>query len=77
MADWENELDIIYNYSRNPASFSGAEKLQNQLQTSVYRIGLYKINKWLQSRYYYRLFKELRRKFKTNQVLVSKMDKLW
>lgn len=77
MEKWEKQLETIYTTPANPASFSGPVKLQDELRKKGFHIGIHRINRWLQKQDSYALFKQTNRKFKTNRVLVSKMDELW
>lgn len=77
MASWETEIERIYTDPKKAGSFSGGEKLRIELAKKGFHVGLYKINQWLQQEESYSVFKQLKKKFKTNKVLVSKLNELW
>lgn len=64
----------IYFNPRHPASFGGATQLQKFLKG---KFNAKKVNEWLREQETYTLHKPIRKRFKRNKYLVSKIDDTW
>ena len=78
MAEWKKYLEKIYFDPSHAGSFSGPTKLYNVVKAEgKFRIGQYRIAKWLRDQEAYSLTKGIRRKFKRSRVVVEGLDSQW
>ena len=66
-------LSQIYYNVKNPASFSTANKLFSAAKLKSPTIRLQDVQKWLRSQITYTLHKPVRRRFKRNRIVVSRI----
>lgn len=78
MTDWKQYLTSIYFDPSHPGSFAGANKLYETVKTEgKYKIGKYRISKWLRDQDAYSLTKWVRRKFCRCRVIVVGLVSQW
>ena len=75
--EWKVVLENIYTNPNESASFSGAAKLQESLKSHGYIVSKYKINKYLEGKPSYALFREKRKSFQRNNITVAGIDDLF
>ena len=68
----------IYFNPKHPASFAGPDKLYDVVKSEdKFKIGRYRIRKWLQDQDAYSLTRGARRHFKRSRVIVNGVDSMW
>lgn len=78
MASWEKYLNKIYSDPKHPGSFLGPEKLYQAVKKDgKFRIGRYRIRKWLESNSIYTFNRVAHKTFNRNGVNVAGIDSLW
>ena len=78
MSEWKEYLASIYYNVKHPGSYAGPDKLYQAVKKEgKFKIGKYRIRKWLQDQETYSLTRAARRKFKRNRVIVEGMDSMW
>jgi len=78
MTEWKEYLKKIYFDPSNPGSLAGPAKLYNVVKSEgKFRIGKYRIAKWLRDQETYSLTKAVRRKFQRSRVIVEGLDSQW
>ena len=78
MKTWKDYLEAIYFDPKHPGSFTGPDKLYKVVKAEgKFKIGRYRIKKWLQDQESYSLTKDIRRKFQRARVVVEGLDSLW
>lgn len=76
--NWKDYLATIYFNPNHPASFSGPDKIYEVVKSeSKYKIGRYRIRKWLQDQEAYSLTRGARRHFQRSRVIVNGIDSMW
>ena len=76
--EWKTYLNSIYFDVKNPASFSGPEKLYYYVKSEgKFKLGRYRIRQWLQDQESYSLTRGARRRFRRNRVVVAGIDSQW
>lgn len=76
--DWKKYLESIYFDPKHPGSYAGPDKLYKVVKSEgKYKIGKYRIRKWLQSQESYSLTRDARRHFPRNRVVVAGTDSQW
>ena len=77
-SEWTEYLNSIYFDPKNPASFSGPEKLYQFVKTEgKFKLGRPRIRQWLQDQEAYSLTRGARRRFRRNRVIVAGLDSQW
>ncbi len=75
---WQRYLRNLYRNLKKGGSYQSAEKLHHTVQKEGrFNLSLYKIQKWLEGQDTYTLNKEVRRKFKTNYMVLGDIDTIW
>ncbi len=75
---WQRYLRNLYRNVKKGGSYQSAEKLYETVRREGrFNISLARIKKWMQGEETYTLNKEVRRKFKTNQMGVTEIDCIW
>ncbi len=75
---WQRYLRNLYRNLKKGGSYQSAEKLYHTVQKEgKFNLSLHKIQKWLQGQDTYTLNKEVRRKFKTNYMVLGDIDMIW
>ena len=78
MIDWKQYLSSIYFEPSHTGSFTGPNKLYETVKAEgKFKIGKYKIAKWLRDQNAYSLTKGVRRKFNRSRVIVEGLDSQW
>lgn len=78
MSNWKEYLASVYFDPSHPGSFGGPEKLYKTVQAEgKFKIGKYRIGKWLRDQDAYSLTKGVRRKFNRSRVIVEGLDDQW
>ena len=78
MTDWKQYLSTLYFDTRSPASYLGPEKLYQYVKSEgKFKIGRYRIRKWLQAQESFSLTRGARRKFQRSRVIVNGIDSQW
>ena len=78
MPNWKEYLSSLYFNPQSPGSFLGPEKLYQLVKSEgKYKIGRYRIRKWLQNQESYSLTREARRHFVRSRVIVNGIDSQW
>ena len=78
MTDWKTYLFTLYFDPKSPASYLGPEKLYQYVkEEGKYKIGRYRIRKWLQDQESYSLTRGARRRFARSRVIVDGVDSQW
>ena len=78
MSDWKDYLASIYYDAKHPGSYAGPDKLYHVVKTEgKFKIGKYRIRKWLQDQESYSLTRGARRHFERNRVIVEKSNSQW
>jgi len=76
--DWRSYLESIYYDPKHPGSFSSVDKLYRAVKDEgKFKIGRYRIRKWLNGQETHGVHGEVRRKFKRNRVVVGGIDEQW
>ncbi len=77
-AAYEDYLKSIYCDTKQAGRFSGPHKLHKLVQKEAkYKLGLYKIKKWLQNQEPYSLHRPVRHHFTRNTVIVTGINDQW
>ena len=75
MSKWKEYLTSIYYDVNHPGSYAGPDKLYKVVKAEgTFKIGKYRVQKWLQSQETYSLTRGARRKFPRNRVIVSTIN---
>ena len=78
MTDWKEYLASIYFDPKHPGSFAGPDKLYKTVKAEgKFKIGKYRISKWLRDQDAYSLTKGVIRKFSRSRVIVEGLDSQW
>ena len=78
MSEWKKYLASIYYDVNHPGSYAGPDKLYLAVKSEgKFKIGKYRIRKWLQDQESYSLTRGARRKFPRNRVIVDGVDSQW
>ena len=78
MSRWKEYLAPIYFAPSHPGSFGGPVKLFEAVKAEgKFKIGKYKIAKWLRDQDAYSLTKGVRRNFDRSRVIVEGLDSQW
>ena len=78
MYEWKKYLASIYFDPSHPGSYAGPEKLYKTVkEEGKFKIGQYRIKKWLQDQESYSLTRGARRKFNRARVIVEGLDSQW
>ena len=78
MSKWKDYLASIYYDVQHPGSYAGPDKLYKTVQAEgKFKIGRYRIRKWLQDQETYSLTRSARRTFPRNRVVVAGRDSQW
>ena len=75
--EWKAVLENIYSNPNEAASFSGAAKLQESLKSHGHIVSKYKINKYLEGKPSYALFREKRKSFQRNNITLAGVNDLF
>ena len=70
-------LENIYYNPKNPASFSGKEKLLKEVERKGLNINEKEIDDWLQGELVHTLHKPARKKFKRNPIVAETFNENW
>lgn len=78
MSNWKDYLASIYYNAGHPGSYAGPERLYKVVAAEgKFKIGRYRIRKWLQDQEAYSLTKGARRRFSRSRVVVEGIDSQW
>ena len=78
MTPWQDYLKRIYFDPSHPASYAGPEKLYRVVkEEGKFKLGRYKIRRWLQDQESFSLTKHIRKRFPRSRVVVEGLDSQW
>ncbi len=78
MTPWEEYLESIYYDPKHPGSYAGPNKLYQAVKDDdKFKIGLFRIKKWLKGQETYTMTRSVRRKFSRNRYVVEGLDTHW
>lgn len=76
--NWKEYLASIYFNPKHHACFAGPDKLYNVVKSEgQFKIGCYRIRKWLQDQEPYSLTRGARRQLRRSRVIVEGLDSMW
>lgn len=78
MSTYQEYLTKIWYDAKHPAGFAGPEALYKVIQKeNKFKIGKHRIKRWLQNQDSYSVRRQLRRKLKSQKILVNGVNYMW